>query len=351
MATAAPAVIVPAPVAASSDVAVSVTGLTKSFPQRRTMREMLRAPFRSEFVKALNGVTFSVGQGEFFGMLGPNGAGKTTLFKTLATLVTPDEGEVRVEGLEIVRDADAIRGVVTPVIADERSLRWRLSAYENVRLFAVLYGIPPREVEARVREVLAIVSLDDTGEKMVGEFSSGMKQRLMIARALLPRPRILLLDEPTRGLDPLSARKLRRFLKDVVCRERGCTILLATHSTEEAFDLCDRVAIMNKGQLLVSGRTIDLVESYADDRYWVYTTQPQHHAWQGLAGLRQKLPTVLRTEPEGWSVLELSLPGGADTAAAAIRYLVDERVPISRFERVPLSLASLIERVLREHVQ
>jgi ABC-2 type transport system ATP-binding protein len=340
----------PAP-ASGQDNAVRVSGLTKSFPKRRTMRDSLRAPFRREYVKALDGVTFTVGQGEFFGMLGPNGAGKTTLFKTLATLVTPDAGEVRVENLDIVRDAGAIRGVVAPVIADERSLRWRLSAYENVRLFAVLYGIPPSQVDARVREVLAVVDLDDTGEKMVGEFSTGMKQRVMIARALLPRPRILLLDEPTRGLDPLSARKLRRFLKNVVCRERGCTIVLATHSTEEAFDLCDRVAIMNMGRLLVSGRTTELVETYADDRYCVYTTEPQHPAWGGLASLAQKPPALLRTEAGGWSVVELSLPGGGDMAAAAIRYLVDENVPISRFERVPLSLAGLIERVLREHVQ
>jgi ABC-2 type transport system ATP-binding protein len=345
-----PAIAVSPRVAVTHQPAVSVTGLTKSFRNRRTIREALRAPFRRDDLKALNDVTFTVGKGEFFGMLGPNGAGKTTLFKTLATLITPDEGEIRVEGLDIVRDAGAIRGVMTPVIADERSLRWRLSAYENVRLFAVLYGIPPNEVEARIREVLAIVSLDDTGEKMVGEFSSGMKQRLMIARALLPRPRILLLDEPTRGLDPLSARRLRRFLKDVVCGERGCTILLATHSTEEAFDLCDRVAIMNMGHLLVSGRTVDLVESYADDRYSVYTTEPQHPAWTVLANRVQKMPLVLRTEPKGWSVVELSIPGGADDAAAAIRYLVAEQVPISRFERVPLSLAGLIERVLREHV-
>ena len=342
------AVVVPPAEAATRPTAISVRGVTKSFAKRRTTREFMAAPFSHEYVKALDGVSFDIAKGEFFGMLGPNGAGKTTLFKTLATLVTPDEGEVRVEGFDVVHDAAAVRGVMTPVIADERSLRWRLSAYENIRLYAVLYGIPKKEIESRIEEVLTVVSLDDTGEKMVGEFSSGMKQRLMIARALLPRPRILLLDEPTRGLDPLSARKLRRFLKDVVCLERGCTIVLATHSTEEAFGLCDRVAIMNTGRLLATGRTLDLVESYGDDQYFVYTTEPHHPAWAGLTRLGHKAPALLRTDAEGWSVMELRVPGGADDSAAVIRYLVGQQVPISRFERVPLSLAGLMERVLRE---
>lgn len=350
MSTAA-AIAAPRPVPAIRPTAIAVTAVTKSFAKRRTMRESLKAPFRQEYVKALDGVSFDVAQGEFFGLLGANGAGKTTLFKTLATLITPDAGEVRVEGLDVVRDASAIRGVMTPVIADERSLRWRLNAYENIRLFAVLYDIPRAEMESRIQEVLTVVNLHDTGHKMVGEFSSGMKQRLMIARALLPRPRILLLDEPTRGLDPLSARTLRRFLKDVVCVERGCTVLLATHSTEEAFELCDRVAIMNQGRLLVTGRTSDLVDSYGNERYWVYTTAPEHSAWAGLTRLGLKPPTFSRTDPEGWSVMELSVSGGADETAALIRHLVAQHVPISRFERVPLTLAGLMERVLREHVR
>jgi ABC-2 type transport system ATP-binding protein len=339
------------PAPAARTTAIAVDGVTKSFAKRRTLRESLAAPFRREFVKALDGVSFDVAQGEFFGLLGQNGAGKTTLFKTLATLITPDSGEVRVEGLDVVREAAAIRGVMTPVIADERSLRWRLSAYENIRLFAVLYGIPRAALESRIREVLTVVNLHDTGEKMVGEFSSGMKQRLMIARALLPRPRILLLDEPTRGLDPLSARTLRRFLKDVVCRERGCTILLATHSTEEAFELCDRVAILNTGRLVLTGRTADLIESYGDERYLIYTTAPHHPAWAGLTRLGHRAPTLSHTDSEGWSVMELRVAGGAEATAAVIRHLVGHQVPLSRFERVPLTLAGLLERVFREHAQ
>ncbi|HKP90805.1 MAG TPA: ABC transporter ATP-binding protein, partial [Thermoleophilaceae bacterium] len=136
-------------------------------------------------VEAVRGIDLDVAGGEVFGFLGPNGAGKTTLFKTLATLVIPDSGQVTIEGLDIVTQDEAVRRVITPVIADERSLRWRLTAYENIRLFAVLYGLEPGAVESRTWEVLETVGLADTGRKLVGEFSSGMKHRLMIARALL----------------------------------------------------------------------------------------------------------------------------------------------------------------------
>src|SRR5690606_27038464 len=152
-----------------------------------------------------------------------------------ATLVTPDHGTVRVEGLDVVRDAAAVRRALVPVVADERSLRWRLNAYENLRLYAVLYRVPAARLRSRIQEVLEVVGLEATGHKMVGQFSSGMRQRLLVARALLSSPRVLLLDEPTRGLDPLSARALRAFLKDDLCRRQGRTVLLATHNAEEAF--------------------------------------------------------------------------------------------------------------------
>jgi ABC-2 type transport system ATP-binding protein len=324
--------------------AVTVRGLTKSFEARRTWSEAMRHPFGSGSVNALTDVSVEIAAGEFFGLLGPNGAGKTTLFKILATLVTPDAGQVTVGGHDVVRGAAAVRRLMTPVIADERSLRWRLSARENVRLFAVLYGLPRHEVDRRTDEVLSFVGLQDTGEKMVGQFSSGMKQRVMIARALLPRPRILLLDEPTRGLDPLSARELRTFLRDVVCGQQGCTILLATHSSEEAFELCDRVAVMNKGRLLVTGSTVDLMSEYADDRYRVFTTTPEHPAI-GRAAPAGSV-RVGTADADGWTPVELRVTGGALHAAAVLKGLVAAGVEVSRFERESLTLADLIERVL-----
>ena len=255
----------PAP-APGGRIAVHMEGLRKRFSVRRPLDEVIRRPFAKKYAQALQDVTCEVEEGEFFGLLGPNGAGKSTLFKTLATLVTPDAGNATILGHDIVRDPHEVRRVLVPVVADERSLRWRLSARENLRLYAVLYGVPSAGLSDRVDHVLDVVQLGGTGSQMVGQFSSGMKQRLLIARALLASPRVLLLDEPTRGLDPVSARTLRTFLKDEICHRHGCTVLLATHNTEEAFELCDRVAILEKGRVLVSGPASHLASQVTANR-------------------------------------------------------------------------------------
>src|SRR5690606_10731394 len=160
---------------------------------------------RPEPVTVVDHVSFDVNTAEFFGLLGANGAGKTTLFRMLGTQLLPDGGTAQIDGRDIVRESRAVRELLTPVVADERSLNWRLTASENLDLFATLYGIPREQRRARVRELLERVELHEAGSKMVGTFSSGMKQRLLIARALLPNPRVLLLDEPTRSLDAVSA--------------------------------------------------------------------------------------------------------------------------------------------------
>jgi ABC-2 type transport system ATP-binding protein len=147
-------------------------------------------------------VSCDVQPGEFFGLLGPNGAGKTTLFKMLATLTSPDEGWATVHGVDVMKDPRAVRRMIAPVAADERGLHWRLSALENLRLFATLYALRGSELQARIDEVLGVVGLRGAERRTVGTYSSGMRQRLLIARALLIRPRVLLLDEPTRSLDP-----------------------------------------------------------------------------------------------------------------------------------------------------
>ena len=333
---------------AAAGVAVSLEGLNKRFAVRRTWKDMFSAPFRTEYAQALTNVSCSIERGEFFGLLGPNGAGKTTLFKILATLVIPDSGRAVVNGYDCVKQVRDARRQLVPVVADERSLRWRLDAWENLRLFAVLYGVPAAEIKSRIDNVLEVVGLSNTGTKLAGNFSSGMKQRLLIARALLARPRILLLDEPTRGLDPLSARALRTFLKEEICRGQGCTVLLATHNAEEAFNVCDRVGILDRGRLLTTGRASRLAENFTDGRYRVWTRASAALVLAELAG--RGLVDDVRdevTEEDGWLFTEMKIPGGPDGAARVLDALVARRVEVARFERAQLSLAELIERVQR----
>jgi ABC-2 type transport system ATP-binding protein len=321
--------------------------LTKWFPLRRGWREAVRRPLRTEYAAVVRGVSCEIAEGEFFGLLGPNGAGKTTLFKMLATLIIPDAGTATIAGLDVVQDAAAVRRVLAPVIADERSLYWRLSARANLELYGALQGLTRGDARARTTELLRVVGLDDAGTKIVGSFSSGMKQRLLIARALIARPRVLLLDEPTRSLDPLSARAFRSFLREEISGRQGCTVLLATHNTEEAMELCDRVAVLNRGRLLASGTTQQLAEEVGEERYRIWTREPAH---PGLASLAEqgvvRGVSVRGVDDAGWATVELEIPGGLDRAANVTAFLSAQGLSIARFDRVEPTLADLIERIV-----
>jgi len=183
---------------------------------------------------------------------------------------------------------------------------------------------------------------------MVANFSSGMKQRLSIARALISEPSILLLDEPTRCRDPVSARNFRTFLREDIAGRRGCTVLLATHSSDEALGLCDRVAVLNRGRLLATGTPQKLLRDFGDERYRLWTTAPEHGAFDAL----RRGGTAVRwdrAEPSegGWWRVELSLAGaGLDRAAAVLSELTAAGVPVARFEHIALSLGDLIDRVV-----
>lgn len=327
--------------------AISISNLDKEFARQKRWKELVRHPFQREMIPALQSVSFDVAPGEFFGLLGPNGAGKTTLFKILSTLILPDSGSVRVFGHDVVTAAATVRSLLTPVIASERSLGWRLSAEENLRLYAVLHRVPAAELRRRVAELLQIVGLADTGDKMVGLFSSGMRQRLLIARSLIARPQALLLDEPTRSLDPVGAREFRRFLRGDVAVRQGCTVLLATHNTEEALELCDRVAVLDHGAIRAIGTTQQIARQLGDDVYRVWTRDPAHRSFQRLEldGVLQKVSPTPHLE-DGWNAVDVTLGGSADDAAHVLAFLIDSGVSVSRFERRELSLADLIERVV-----
>jgi ABC-2 type transport system ATP-binding protein len=327
--------------------ALRLRHLSKRFRVRRGLVASLRQPSAERWVHAVQDVSCDVQPGEFFGLLGPNGAGKTTLFKMLATLTSPDEGTATVYGADVMREPRTVRRMVAPVAADERGLHWRLSALENLRLFATLYDLRGATMDERVHEVLSVVGLAGAERRVVGTYSSGMRQRLLIARALLIRPRVLLLDEPTRSLDPVSARDFRNFLREEVVGPGKCTVVMATHSAEEALELCDRVAVLHKGRLLAVGAARELEREYSDDRYRIRTRDPEHRGWHALAleGAIGRL-TVGEPEADGWTPVECRLPGGRDAAARVLASLIRAGVDVADFERVELSLADLIERIV-----
>ncbi|MGH2445245.1 MAG: ABC transporter ATP-binding protein [Candidatus Limnocylindria bacterium] len=231
-------------------LAIEATGLTKDFEKgRRTIwQRMRREPDQRETFRAVDGIDLGVRTGEVFGVLGPNGAGKTTTMRMLATLLEPTSGTATVLGHDLVRGARDIRRQLGAVLAGERSLYWKLTARENLEYFAALYHVPQAETRSRIAEILEVVHLTDRADDYVEKFSTGMRQRLVLARALLPAPSLLLLDEPTVGLDPQAARDLRERI--VQLRDEGRTVLLTTHYMEEADQLCDRIAIVDHGRIV-----------------------------------------------------------------------------------------------------
>ncbi len=192
---------------------------------------------------ALNGISFVVEPGEIFGFLGPNGAGKTTTIRILTGQLLPDSGLARVAGFDCARESHKLKPLIG-VVFEQQNLYERMSGRENLVFFARLFGSPPR----RVDQVLSLVGLQERAKDRVKTYSNGMKQRLLIARALLNQPRVLFLDEPTRGLDPVAAREIRRIITEL--GQAGTTVFLTTHYMEEADQLCRRVAFLHEGRIV-----------------------------------------------------------------------------------------------------
>jgi ABC-2 type transport system ATP-binding protein len=230
--------------------AVQTKDLVKVFERgRRTIwQRFRREPDRRDRFRAVDGIDLVVEPGEIFGLLGPNGAGKTTTMKMLATLLIPTSGTIRVLGIDPLERPREVRARLGAMLSGERSLYWKLTGRENLEYFAALYHVPPAETKERIARVLAAVKLTDRADDYVERYSTGMRQRLALARALLPNPPLVVLDEPTVGLDPQASRDLRDRVREL--KAQGRTVLLTTHYMEEADQLCDRVAIIDHGRIV-----------------------------------------------------------------------------------------------------
>ena len=207
---------------------------------------------------ALDGISFSVEEGEVFGVLGPNGSGKTTLVRLLNGVLAPTSGRAYLFGRDVTVDGTYIRER-TGVLTETPSLYERLTARKNLTFFSRFYGIPDAEIPHRVERVLSLLDLADRSDDAVGGFSKGMKQRLAIARALIHDPQVIFLDEPTSGLDPEASRQVDGIIRGLAA-DKGKTIFLCTHNLNEAQNLCSRVAMINRGRVLAQGSIQDLTE-------------------------------------------------------------------------------------------
>ncbi len=325
--------------------AICITNLTKIFPRTSGYRDLL--PFRKkQWITAVNSVNIEIREGEFFGLLGANGAGKTTLIKLLCSLVLPTSGTASVLGHDILKEEQAVKNVVGLVSSEERSFYWRLTGRENLKFFASLYHLSGIKAESQIDELLRLVGLDKDADIRFQNYSTGMRQKLAIARGLLSEPKVLFVDEPTRSLDPVSAQAVRAFLKEKTAVEKK-TLILATHNLTEAEQLCDRLAIMNHGQVMALGTVKELraiFQNHEECRLQVkYLNENSFTLIKQLDGV---IECNLADKSGGESTLELKIKNRAQVLPRLLNILIGGGAEIGNCQLKELPLEEIFSYAL-----
>jgi len=294
--------------------AVEVIDLHRTFVKRGRRR-------KKRTVVALDGVNLEIEEGELFGVLGPNGAGKTTLIKILATLLLPTSGKAFVDGIDVVKDPFSVRKRINMVCGGEHSGYGILTVRETLWMFSQFYGVPGRVARERIDELLKVVGLEEEANTKINRLSTGMRQKMNFARGFINDPKIVFLDEPTVGLDVGAARDVREFIKRWVRERPGKTVLLTTHYMTEAEELCDRVAIIDRGRILACDTPENLKRRVKKDSIF-------HLEVEGL---------------DGWEELR-SLPGVKQLVSAARDGYTELRFILERDEVISQVLGRITER-------
>ncbi|MCA2227864.1 ABC transporter ATP-binding protein [Nonomuraea aurantiaca] len=312
--------------------AVELVGLTKIYPGRKSAD--------GDPVAAVDGVHLRVPPGKVFGLLGRNGAGKSTIIRMIATLMTPTAGRISVCGHDTRDRQREVRKLLGVALGGERSVYWKLTARQNLEYFAALHGRSRRRSRARIQQVLEELNLSDRADDHVEQYSTGMRQRLVIARALLNRPAVILLDEPTSGLDVHAAENLHEHVREL--RRAGQTIILTTHDMAEADALSDRVAIIESGRLVAEGTPAELKQSIGAAQ--VIHARLRHPGDDVLRAFVAELSRVARItiDRDGEAVVLTLLSQYPDDLvpwiiAASSRY----RTAVLRIESEPVSLKNV----------
>ncbi len=330
-------------------LAIETENVVKRFPVTSSYRDIVLF-WKRRNVEVLKGIDLRVPSGEATALLGPNGAGKTTLLKVLAGLILPDEGYIEIQGTDVTDGASTLNGRLTYVSNEERSLIWRLSGEENLKVFATLQHLSRSEQSRLIPELLDLVGLTEHKDRLVMRYSSGMKQRLAIARGLLVRPDILLLDEPTRSLDPAGARQMWEFIRSELIQKLGTTLLLATHNTEEAAFLCDKVAILHLGELRAHDTVSNVISQLTGTDRWVIRTTGNVN---GAVASISALPGIheVNYEPDARDGtgprLELNIDSSEERIPLVVQHLVNSGVGVAGIDKVEISLGMAIEQLSR----
>src|SRR5574340_220190 len=287
----------------SSNYAIETEGLGRVY----RLRENKKKKNQPKTLTALSDVNLQINRGELFGLLGPNGAGKTTLIKILVTLLAPTTGWAKVAGYDVWKETMSVRPLINMVSGGESSGYGLLTVRENLWMFSQFYGMPSAEAKKRIDELLETVGLADRAKTKSSDLSTGLRQKMNIIRGLMTDPEVLFLDEPTLGLDVGASRDVRHYVRRWVDENDRRTLLLTTHTMVEADELCDRVAIINRGRVLACDTPVRLKRELQQDAIFNLDVSPMNglkaSTFEDLPGVRK----VVHTAMDGHAELDFIL--------------------------------------------
>ncbi len=299
---------------------------------------------------ALEDVNLQIPTGELFGLLGPNGAGKTTLIKILTTLLSPSSGSARVSGIDVVKNPEAVRQRINMVSGGEASGYGLLTVRENLWMFAQFYGIPTQEANQRIMKLLEIVGIADRANTRSSNLSTGLRQKMNIVRGFLTDPQVLFLDEPTLGLDVGAARDVRSFIKNWMNDDPQRTLLLTTHYLVEAEELCDRVAIINKGKVLACDTPAALKQMVQKDAIFEIHLENSRPLDSSIFGAIERVKSVHFRPVNNHTVMELFLEEESAVAQVMAR-LTEQAARIISLQKREPTLEDVFVRLVGAHFE
>jgi len=287
-------------------------------------------------VEAIKGISFETEKGEIFAILGPNGAGKTTTIKSILRLIIPDEGEIYINGIDVHKHPSHALKYVSAVLEGNRNIHWKMTVYENLKYFGYIRGLGGKYLKSRISEILEFVELTEKKNELAGKLSRGMQQRLAIGIALLPDTPLILLDEPTLGLDVESSLKVRQMLEKLA--KDGKTILLSTHDMQLVEKVANHVLIINKGKVVVSDKKEKLLDAFKKKRFKISFLS--NNGYKEL----KKFGTLV--EENGEKILNIQIDN-IDQLYEVLEHFKSKNIEIKRLESVMVNFEEVFVNIVR----